>query len=165
MNKDETLTLAEVAAAVADDQSAEARELCIRRIRHWGSHGVLETAGEAFTGTGRYRRFSPEEAYIAKVLTKLARFGLTLGQLKKAVRAIALARSHSVTADFWEEAKTSTGSRVIARFAVNIEGQLPFLSFSMRREEQGLPLIEPPTLQEDVVIAFDLTRAFSEIRL
>jgi len=165
MNKDGTLTLAEVAAAVADDPSSEARELCIRRIRHWGSHGVLETAGEVFTGTGRYRRFAPETTYTAKVLLRLADAGFTLGQLKVAALTIAVSRATSQnTADLWDAAiKGPTERRIIARFGVDggANRRPPVLSFVLRSDAP----IEPPAPHERLVIAIDLTRAFSEIRL
>jgi DNA-binding transcriptional MerR regulator len=166
MNKDGTLTLAEVAAAVADDPSPEARDLCIRRVRHWGSHGVLETAGEVFTGSGRYRRFAPETTYMAKVLLRLADAGLSLRQLKAVAASIALSRAASKeVADRWDEAiKAPPGSRIIARCGVGggANGRLLDLTFKLCRDA---PDVAAPTEQERLVILIDLTRAFAEVRL
>jgi hypothetical protein len=166
MGTDATLTLAEVAAAVADDPSPEGRDLCIRRIRHWGSHGVLETAGEVFTGTGRYRRFAPETTYTAKVLLRLADAGLTLGQLQSAALTIASSRAtFKQIADRWDEAiKAPAGNRIIARFGVDrgAKWRLPMLTFNLHPDAPGA--VPMPTSQERLVILIDLTRAFAEIR-
>jgi len=169
MNKDGTLTLAAVAAAVADDPSPEARDLCIRRVRHWGSHGVLETAGEVFTGTGRYRRFAAETTYTAKVLLRLADAGFTIGQLKTAALTISMSRANiKEIADRWDKAiQAPAGSRIIARFGVGggSNRRPPVFTFSLHPDPSDSVPIGLPAAHERLVILIDLTREFSEIRL
>ncbi len=78
---DRTLSLAELAEAVAEGQD-ETRDLLIRRIRHWTLAGTLPTAGSPHAGTGRHRRYSADTAYLVIVLHRLADWGLPIGVLK-----------------------------------------------------------------------------------
>src|SRR5690349_10925628 len=88
-----------------------------RRIRHWASVGILETAGTAFPGQGRGREYGPEAVYLAAVLNELSKYGIPLGGL----RAVADSVNHVLAAgdpmgSLWQAAKT--GAPVVLSFAM-----------------------------------------------
>jgi hypothetical protein len=99
-------TLSELTVCIGAKASPRRHDLVARRLRHWGSTGVLQTVGALHVGTGRSRRFGTEEAYLGALLIRLADWGLSIGALKAIAEAI---RSENAKggemAVLWREAK------------------------------------------------------------
>ena len=99
-------TLSELTVCVGAKAGPRRHDLVSRRLRHWGSTGVLQTVGALHVGTGRSRRFGTEEAYLGALLIRLADWGLSIGALKAIAEAI---RSENAKggemAALWREAK------------------------------------------------------------
>src|SRR5260370_15121637 len=98
--------LSELTVCVGAKGRPRRHDLVSRRLRHWGSTGVLQTVGALHVGTGRSRRFGAEEAYLGALLIRLADWGLSIGALKAVAEMI---RSENAKdgqmAALWREAK------------------------------------------------------------
>jgi hypothetical protein len=146
-------------------------DLYLRRLRHWGSAGVLETTGALHVGTGRSRRFRTEQAYVAAVLLRLADLGLSIGALKAVAQVIALERAKAGdTAALWEAAKRRRDAIehgcVFAALSIAFDdaGEKPVsVSIRLARGEEGL---NTPKfyLQEDSIVVLNLTDIFAQVK-
>ena len=88
---------AELARAIGGANEA----LLIRRIRHWTLCGILPASCGTQVGTGRMRRYSQDTVPLARVLNKLAGWGLSIGMLKDVADYLATADGWSDASDAW----------------------------------------------------------------
>src|SRR5260370_33234063 len=97
--------LSELTVCVGAKASPRRHDLVSRRLRHWGSTGVLQTVGALHVGAGRSRRFGAEEAYLGALLIQLDDCGLSIGALEAVEDLI---RSENAkdgeTAGLWRQA-------------------------------------------------------------
>ncbi len=77
------------------------------RLAYWTRLGILQPIGETYSGSGRWRRYSTDEAYKAALLLELSRIRISSGGLTNLMRLIDKLRAgeleHSGT-DLWTEA-------------------------------------------------------------
>lgn len=97
----DTLSVSEIAARVARRERPGDEARLTRQIRHWTMTGVLAPIGEAFTGTGRHRRYSEETVYVVAVLAEIAGLGVSITGLKAASDRL----YQNVNSPLWRTAK------------------------------------------------------------
>ena len=161
-------TLSELIVCVGAKASPRRHDLVSRRLRHWGSTGVLQTVGALHVGTGRSRRFGAEEAYLGALLIRLADWGLSIGALKAVAEVI---RSENAKggemAALWREAKQPGFDPVFAGLSVELDdaGERP-VSVGIRLEH-GKRLITPSFYLDcwDSMMVLNLTEIFVGVRL
>ena len=163
-------TLSELTVCVGAKASPRRHDLVSRRLRHWGSTGVLQTVGALHVGTGRSRRFGAEEAYLGALLIRLADWGLSIGALKAVAEAI---RSENAKggemAALWREAKQPGFGfdPVFAGLAVELDdaGERP-VSVGIRLE-RGKRLNTPSFYLDhwDSMMVLNLTEIFVGVTL
>ena len=163
--EDVPYSVSELAACVTGS-SPQRRELCLRRLRHWGSHGVLATTTALHVGTGRSRRFGTEQVYIAAVLLRLADLGLSIGALKAVAQVIAIEQAKGGdNATLWEEAKRRR--IVFMRLSIQFDdaGEKPVsVAIGLVRGSRGLNAPDV-YMDDDTVIIMNLTEIFAGVRL
>jgi hypothetical protein len=76
------LTVAELAAALADTTRNGDLDRVHRLLRHWGMLRILNPAGAEFPGRGRARSFTRETAFEAALLLELAKNGFPISVLR-----------------------------------------------------------------------------------
>jgi hypothetical protein len=121
-------------------------------------------------GTGRARRFRPEQAYLAAVLLRLADWGLSIGSLKAVADIIKSenARGSDMMA-LWAEAQRRPAGPdpVFAGLAIQLDdaGDLP-VSVGIRIQH-GSRLNTPPFYLDrwDSILVLNLTAIFADVQL
>jgi hypothetical protein len=165
-------SVSELAFCIAGQASQKRRDLCLRRLRHWGSAGVLETTGALHVGTGRTRQFESEQAYVAAVLLRLADWGLPIGALKAVAEALAFTRTRDRnTEELWDEAKQLQNPFKIGCVFIGLSVKLDDeeekpVSVGMVLQ-RGMGIISPSFYldREDSIIVMNLTEIFSGVKL
>jgi hypothetical protein len=164
-----SLTLAEFVTAAAGSVPEIRRDLVERRIAHWIAREVLRPIGPLATGSGRHRRFDPEQPYIAAVLLRLPLRSIAEVKAVATVLGIELARGAELTTQ-WKIAKDRSAARqhrtIFAAFNVRLDdaGEKP-IAVDIQ-VKPGVALESPSFHVEGLsAIVVNLTDTFSLVRL
>jgi hypothetical protein len=164
-----SLTLTELVTAVAGTVSEVRRDLVERRLANWIARGVLKPIDEFNPGSGRYRRFTSETAYVSAVLLRLPLMSIAEVKAVADVLGIELRRGGELTG-LWAAAKDRHEAR---------QHRTIFISVNVRLDDagekplavlidikQGNGLTSPPFyIQGLSAIVINLTDAFAGVRL
>jgi DNA-binding transcriptional MerR regulator len=86
----------------------ESSELWQRRTEQWTEEGILRTVDNPHSSSGRARRYSEEEVYVALVLFRLKAIGFSLATIKAVslcLHTSLLYQDHTVAQDAAERAR------------------------------------------------------------